>query len=132
VPIEYIGSGPALDLHVFVTPRDENGGVSPPWGEVKHAGAASGLAVAKTMPVEVRAWGLGGLRSFDVWMTYFDLAGKEWVTSAKYLASGRARVTPTSGSPPSPTARLLATGWASRRSGRHTRKPKVRECDPTG
>jgi hypothetical protein len=87
VPIENIGSGPALDLHLFVTPRDENGGVSPAWGEVKHAGSAAGLAVAKTTPVEVRAWGLGGLTSFDVWVTYFDLAGKEWVTSAKYLAS---------------------------------------------
>lgn len=87
VPIENIGSGPALDLHLFVTPRDENGGVSPAWGEVKHAGGASGLAVAKTTPVEVRAWGLGGLTSFDVWVTYVDLAGREWVTSAKYLAS---------------------------------------------
>ena len=87
VPLENIGSGPALDLHLFVTPRDENGGVSPAWGEVKHTGAASGLAVSKTIPVEVRAWGLGGLTSFDVWVTYFDLAGKEWVSSAKYLAS---------------------------------------------
>jgi hypothetical protein len=87
VPLENIGAGPALDLHLFVTPRDANGGVSPAWGEVKHTGAASGLAAAKTTPVEVRAWGLGGLTSFDVWVTYFDLAGSEWVTSAKYLAS---------------------------------------------
>ncbi|MGZ4188177.1 MAG: hypothetical protein ACXVEW_12505 [Solirubrobacteraceae bacterium] len=87
VPIENIGSGPALDIHLLVTPRDENGGVSPAWGEVKHTGAASGLAVAKTTPVEVRAWGLGGLTSFDVWVTYLDLAGRQWVTSAKYLAS---------------------------------------------
>jgi hypothetical protein len=87
VPIENIGSGPALDLHLFVTPRDENGAVSPAWGEVRHIGAAAGLAVSKTTPVEVRAWGLGGLTSFDVWVSYFDLAGKEWVTSAKYLAS---------------------------------------------
>ena len=53
VPIENIGAGPALDLHLFVTQRDENGGVSPAWGEVKHTGAASGLAVSKTTPVEV-------------------------------------------------------------------------------
>jgi hypothetical protein len=87
VPVENIGSGPALDLHLFVTPRDENGGVSPAWGEVKHTGAASGLGASKITPVAVRAWGLGALTSFDVWVTYSDLAGKEWVTSAKYLAS---------------------------------------------
>src|ERR1700759_5453966 len=50
VPIENIGSGPALDLHLFVTPRDENGGVSAAWGEAKHVGVASGLAGSQNTP----------------------------------------------------------------------------------
>jgi hypothetical protein len=87
VPFENIGSGPALDLLVFVTLRDESGGFSAAWGEVKHTGAASGLGASKVTPVEVRALGLGGLTSFDVWVAYSDLAGREWVTSAKYIAS---------------------------------------------
>jgi hypothetical protein len=87
VPVENIGAGPALDLNVYVTPRDQNGSVSAAWGEIKHTGATTGLGAAKTTPVEVRALGLGSLTSFDVWVSYSDLAGRQWVTSAKYLAS---------------------------------------------
>ena len=79
--------------------------------------------------MEVRAWGLGGLTSFDVWVTYFDLAGKEWVTSAKYLVSEEgSRYTNLWVA----SKARRATGWVSSSSGRHTRKRKVRECQPTG
>ena len=87
IPVENIGSGPAVTLTVFVTPRDADGAYSDAWGETRHTGVASGLAAAKVSPVEVRVWGLGAMSSYDIWVTYSDLAGREWVTSAKYLAS---------------------------------------------
>ncbi|MGZ4215894.1 MAG: hypothetical protein ACXVS6_09375 [Solirubrobacteraceae bacterium] len=69
VPIHSTMQMPVYQGHGELLVPIENGGVSPAWGEVKHTGAASGLAVSKTTPVEVRAWGLGGLTSFDVWVT---------------------------------------------------------------
>jgi hypothetical protein len=87
VPVENIGAGPALDLTVYVTPRDENGGVSPAWGEHRQTGAAAGLGASEVTLIEVRVWGVDGLPSYDTWISFKDVAGKEWVSAAKYRPS---------------------------------------------
>jgi hypothetical protein len=50
VPVENIGAGPALDLNLYVTPRDQNGSVSPAWGEIKHTGATAGPTASPRGP----------------------------------------------------------------------------------
>jgi hypothetical protein len=87
VPIKNIGSGPALDILVSVTPRDDAGEFSDALGDRKHTGTVVGVGVSELMPVVVGIPGLGGRPSFDIWLTYSDVAGKQWVTTAKYLGA---------------------------------------------
>jgi len=85
VPITNIGSGPALDIEVSVTPRNDAGGFSEAWGDRKHTGTVVGVGVSDVMPVAIYVPNLGDVPSFDLWVTYTDVAEKRWVTSAKYL-----------------------------------------------
>jgi len=85
VPITNIGSGPALDIEVSVTPRNDAGEFSEAWGDRKHTGTVVGVGVSDVMPVAIYVPNLGDVPSFDLWVTYTDVAEKRWVTSAKYL-----------------------------------------------
>jgi hypothetical protein len=84
VPIENIGSGPALDIEVVVTPRDDEGNQSEAWGDRKYVGKLPGLGAGASKEVNVEIEGLGDLPSLDVWITYSDVAQKEWVTVARW------------------------------------------------
>jgi hypothetical protein len=85
VPIRNIGAGPALDVEIAVTTLNDA-------GEFSHAAGPSstdtltGIGVADPVAFEIRIPNLGGLPSFAARLTYYDVARRRWVTTAKYLA----------------------------------------------
>jgi hypothetical protein len=85
VPIKNIGSGPALDVRVAVTPRNDAGERSDAWGDRTYSATALGIAVSEFMGITIDVPKLGDLPNFDVWLTYADVAGKVWTTSAKFV-----------------------------------------------
>lgn len=89
VPIKNIGLGPALDVEVGATLRDDAGNYTEAAGP-ERIGAVAGLGVSDVRPIEIRIPHLGAMPNFDVRVMYSDVAEKPWVTTAKYLrADGR-------------------------------------------
>ncbi len=87
VPVQNIGSGPALAVRVSVTPREDGGGVSATWEEKRFFGVAPGIGVSVTVPVEIEIPTLQEVPSFEVWVTYGDVAERRWLTVARYVHS---------------------------------------------
>ena len=85
IPIKNIWSGPALSITAAITPRNDAGDFSEVWGDNKHSATVVGLGVSEVYAVAVYADRLGDLPNFDLWLTYEDVAGKTWQTSAKFL-----------------------------------------------
>jgi hypothetical protein len=73
---------------VAVIPRNDAGEFAEAWGDRAHKAPVVGLGVSEEVPVEVRIPKLGGLPSFDLSITYSDVADKGWITAATYLALG--------------------------------------------
>jgi hypothetical protein len=86
IPIKNIGAGPALDIEVSVTPRNDAGEFSDAWGDRRYNATFVGIGIGEVTPVVIHLSQLGDLPSFDLWVTYRDVAGKRWLTAAKYLA----------------------------------------------
>ncbi len=87
VPVKNIGVGAALKIQVEVTPRNDAGDRSDAWGSDRHVGTLVGLGVSEIAAAMIEIPRLADLPNFDVWLTYEDVAGKAWVSSAKYLKS---------------------------------------------
>jgi hypothetical protein len=91
VPVENVGSGPALRLEATVEQwltEDGEPAALPP-GTQKPA-AAAGLGSGVLMPLEIGLERVTGLSGFWLSMIYSDVAGKRWVTSARFIpARGR-------------------------------------------
>lgn len=85
VPLENIGSGPALDVEVTITLLTEAGDISGANDAQQTVGAVAGLGVGGLVPVEVGVPALGGVPSFEARITYRDVAGKEWLTVSRYM-----------------------------------------------
>jgi hypothetical protein len=83
VPIRNIGSGPGLNVEVTVTPRDPRGEEA--WRDQTFTITILGVAVNDQVKAEIEIPNLGGLPGFDLRVTYSDVAGKQWVTVAKYV-----------------------------------------------
>jgi hypothetical protein len=90
VPIKNIGSGPALNISVNVTPVNDEGQQSAAWGGKDYTIVVLGLGVGEVIPAVVPIPGLGDVPSFVLRVMYDDVAEKTWVTLAKYydLAGG--------------------------------------------
>lgn len=85
VPIKNIGTGPALEVEVGATTLNDTGDYSPAAGP-ECTDTLTGIGVADPVAVEIHIPNLGGLPSFAARLTYSDVAGRRWVTTAKYLA----------------------------------------------
>jgi hypothetical protein len=68
------------------TPRNDAGEFSDAWDDHGQIAAVAGLGVSNIVPVEIRIPGLDGLPSFDLSVSYRDVAEKRMAT-AKYLVS---------------------------------------------
>jgi hypothetical protein len=87
VPIENIGSGPALSIELTIALPAE-APVSAV-GDEGVTGAIAGLGADHRLPVEIRTGGLTTLADFGLTIFYRDVAGKRWKTTATFLANDR-------------------------------------------
>jgi len=86
LPLRNIGSGPALNVEIAVTPRNAAGQRSQAWGDARHTTWLVGLGLGEDAAVVIPIGKLGDLPSFDIWIDYTDVAKKPWQTFAKFLA----------------------------------------------
>src|SRR5205823_3802819 len=93
VPIKNIGSGPALNIAVSITPRNPAGEFTEASGDARHTTTLLGLGVAELTAVAVYIPNLGALPGFDLWVTYSDVAVKPWTTAARYVDQDGGRYT---------------------------------------
>jgi len=85
VPIENIGSGPALSIEVSVQLASPSS--TQVLGDESVTGAIAGLGVDHRLPVEIRADSVTNVSDFRITIDYRDVAEKPWKTQARYLAS---------------------------------------------
>jgi hypothetical protein len=85
VPIENIGTGPALRIEASVSLRDEKGG--PVAGNASGDTALGALRADGRLPLpfEVRGLLAGAAPAFEITVTYDDVAERRWRTSDVYL-----------------------------------------------
>jgi hypothetical protein len=84
VPIENIGSGPALSIEASLDLAAA--GLVRAVGDEGMSGAITGLGVNHRLPVEFPADGLGTVPDFEITIAYRDVAGRLWQTRARYMA----------------------------------------------
>jgi hypothetical protein len=85
-PVQNIGSGPALNVEASVTRLDSEGN---PWTdpiEPQAPGTVAGIGKDQTIPIEIRAHGWEQRWSFELTVTYEDVARKGWTTVARWNA----------------------------------------------
>jgi hypothetical protein len=86
VPIENIGSGPALHLEARIVQwLTESGEWSQHGPGPQTPASAAGLGVGVVMPLEIKLHGIRGVSGFWLTLTYSDVAGKGWITKARYV-----------------------------------------------
>jgi hypothetical protein len=86
IPVENIGSGPALRVRVQLWPRPLEKWTKA-WSGQKPVGivpTAIGVRQAVT-PLEMDIQDVRDVPEFDLEVSYYDVAGKEWWTSAKWI-----------------------------------------------
>lgn len=91
LPLENIGTGPALDVRVGITGRDPDGSYGAELGELEHSGYVFAIGAKALAGIPVAFVGRASpsvIPSFDVLVTYKDLAGQTWKTSAQYVSGG--------------------------------------------
>jgi hypothetical protein len=88
VPLQNIGSGPALNIVASVRRLNEDGSV---WhggaDEPQTPGTIAGLGKEAVVPIEIHAHGWEARWNFDLTITYEDVAAKKWSTVGRYLAA---------------------------------------------
>jgi hypothetical protein len=87
VPIENIGPGPALRVEATVELLNEDGGPSVAGGGGQTPGTVMGLKASGSVSVDIAIRGLTGIPGFWLTLTYEDVAGKAWITKARYMPS---------------------------------------------
>jgi hypothetical protein len=88
VPVQNIGSGPALRIVASVERLNDDGSV---WDmgaiEPQTPGTVAGLGQDQTVPIEIRAHGWEERWNFQLRLVYEDVADKRWSTVGRYLAA---------------------------------------------
>jgi hypothetical protein len=84
IPIENVGPGPALGIQVAAKLLSSAGDWSGTAGG-EHPGVAAALGTSSRIAVCIGIPGLASLTGFSLTVTYRDVAGKEWLTDARYV-----------------------------------------------
>lgn len=85
VPIENVGMGPALHVEASVNLLDAEGGPHPLGGHGIGPLVAIGAGSLTVAEVPISGSGMSGVPSFLLRLTYADVAGRQWVTTVRYL-----------------------------------------------
>jgi hypothetical protein len=84
VPIENVGTGPALGIEATAELLNSAGGWSGAAGG-EQPGAAAALGASSRIAVAITIPGLSAVTGFWLTITYSDVAGKGWLTKARYV-----------------------------------------------
>lgn len=88
VPVENIGSGPALQVQATIEPINPVGGHS--WGGQHQARTVTGIGVSKFFLLEFQLTDISHASAFELTIAYKDVADTGWITSGRWSAqSGR-------------------------------------------
>jgi hypothetical protein len=89
VPIENIGTGPALRVEASVRMRNPDGGpTAVGTGGMKPA-VVAGIKSSEAVAPIITIHGLADVPGFHLTLTYEDVSGKGWITQAVYVAMQR-------------------------------------------
>jgi hypothetical protein len=86
VPVENIGAGPALRLEARATPIDASGAPSPAPDGPQTPAEIAGLGKGSFAPLEIGVHRLAIGVSFELTVTYEDVADKRWETRGRWSA----------------------------------------------
>jgi hypothetical protein len=87
VPVQNIGSGPALNITATVKQLTAD---HEPWRgpfEPQTPGTAAGIGRDQIIRIVIRVHGWEERWSFELTITYEDVAGKKWSTVGRYIAN---------------------------------------------
>jgi hypothetical protein len=89
IPIENIGTGPALRVEATVELLNDEGGPSAAGTGGVTLALLTGIKASGSVVPVIRVHGLAGLPGFWLTLTYEDVAGKGWITKARYIKTLR-------------------------------------------
>lgn len=87
VPIENIGTGPALRVNASVQMRNPQGGPTGVGTSGMRPAVLAGIKTSGVVAPIVKIQGLGEVPGFQLTVTYEDVAGKSWITQALYIVT---------------------------------------------
>jgi hypothetical protein len=89
VPIENIGTGPALRVEASVQMLNPEGGPTGVGTGGMEPAALAGIKASGSVAPIIKIHGLADVPGFWLTLTYEDVAGKGWITKARYIATDR-------------------------------------------
>jgi hypothetical protein len=89
VPIENIGTGPALRVEASVRMRNPDGGPTAAGTGGMNPAALAGIKASGSVAPIITIHGLADVPGFHLTLTYEDVSGKGWITQAVYVATQR-------------------------------------------
>jgi hypothetical protein len=89
VPIENIGTGPALRVEASVQMLNSEGGPTGVGTGGMEPAALAGIKASGSVAPIIKIHGLADVPGFWLTLTYEDVAGKGWITKARYIATDR-------------------------------------------
>lgn len=89
VPIENVGTGPALRVEASVQMLNPEGGPTAVGTGGMEPAVLAGIKAAGSVAPVIKIGGLAEVPGFWLTLTYEDVAGKGWITKARYIATVR-------------------------------------------
>ncbi|HEV3310274.1 MAG TPA: hypothetical protein VG815_07135 [Chloroflexota bacterium] len=89
VPVQNIGSGPALNVEASITRVEGDGSAFPGPREREIPGTVAGIGTGDITPIEIFSHGWEERWNFELTVTYDDVAGKGWRTVGRWNADDR-------------------------------------------
>jgi hypothetical protein len=89
IPIENVGTGPALRVEASVQMLNPDGGPTSVGTGGMEPAVLTGIKASGSVAPIVKIRGLADVPGFWLTLTYEDVAGKGWITKARFIATTR-------------------------------------------